>query len=255
MDPLNLHGQELIEAHRRAKQRMGWLRVGMPVVIILLITFNLWSLVDQVRSVDTGALATELELQATELWPRVEEHLADVALEVQPILIDALETQSAKMAPELDRRMEKQIEEMKVRVEADFKRAVEASLEEIERRQRAALVEEIPALKGDREAQDRVMEAVRQALVQWAMRELTTTFAEHMAALDQIRKTLQVDYMAPAGAKADPQEALLIWLDLMNQKVGGDSAILGTGPEDILLEDEKKPGRRGDRRSRGQGGK
>ena len=112
-----------------------------------------------------------------------------------------------------------------------------------------------PELKGDKNAQDRVLKAVREALVQWAMRELSTTFKEHMLALEELRKTLQMNFVAPAGVKANPEEALLIWLELMNQKVGGDSTILGTGPEDILEGgDDRKRRRSKTKRARKRGG-
>lgn len=245
----DLSGFALIDAHKAAKRRLRLLRMVFPLVVILVVVLNVFSLVGQVKAMDVEALGTELERQADKLWPRVEEHLADVAAEVQPILAEALAEQSVILGPKIERRLEANAEAMKVTVEKDFIAAVEKSLEEIDRRQRQVLVDEIPHLKGDRAAQDQVMQAVRDALVKWAMNELTTTFHGHLEALEDIRRTLQASYISPAGTKADPQEALLVWLDLMNERIGGESTILGDGADEVEAE-EKKPRKKKARRKK-----
>ena len=246
-----LSGDALIAAHRKAKRHVRQLRMVFPLVVILIVVLNLFGLVGQVKGVDVEALVLELEMQANKLWPTVEDHLAELAMDVQPILSEALAKQSAIMGPEIERKLASNAEEMKVVVERDFISAVEKSLEEIDRRQRQVLVDEIPALKGDRAAQDKVMQALRDALVKWAMHELTTTFHGHLEALEDIRKTLQSSYIAPVGEKADPQEALLIWLDLMNERIGGESTILGDGPEpEAKKKKSGKAARKGPKRTR-----
>jgi hypothetical protein len=244
----DLSGEALITAHKVAKRRLRLLRMVFPLVVILVVVLNFYGVIGQVKDVDTDVLITELERQADRLWPHVEDHLAEVAAEVQPILAAALAEQSAIMGPRIERRVAASAEAFKVNVEKDFIKAVEKSLEEIDRRQRQVLMDEIPALEGDRAAQDTIMAALREALVKWAMHELTTTFHQHMVALEKIRKTLQSSYMAPAGAKANPEDALLLWLDLMNEKIGGEGTILG----DEISDDDDTSGAKKRRRKRGK---
>ncbi len=124
-------------------------------------------------------------------------------------------------------------------MERDFQTELEKSLDEIERRQRQILIDQIPSLKNDKTAQDKVLHAVRVSLTRWLINQLNTTLHEHMVAMDDIFQTLQKSYTAPAGERVAPEDALLVWLDLMNEQVGGAEVILG--PEIEGKGDKKKP--------------
>lgn len=231
MDDGSTGGADLIEAHKAVKKRLRLLRIIFPLIIILIVVLNIYALVNQVQSLDAEEVAAGLEAEAHKLWPRLEDDLALVAKTLRPVLQAEITKQSAAMGPKLERRLKADVEKTKVTVEKDFHKAVERALDEIERRQRNVLVEHIPQLKDDKKAQDRVLEAVRVAVTKWMMKQLTTTLHEHMVAMDDMFKTLQKSYTAPLGAKVGAEDALLVWLDLMNEQVGGDNTILAPAPE------------------------
>jgi len=233
----------LIETHRAAKKRARTLRIVFPLIIILIVVFNVYALAQQVQNLDTEGLATETEAQFHKLWPRIEEDLALVAKDLEPVLQKELQRQAAKLGPKLDRRLEKDVEVLKKQVDGDFRTELVRALEEVEVRQRNVLIEHIPELQGDKKAQDRVLEQVRISLTKWCMRQLNTTLHEHVVAMEQIRRTLQKGYVAGPGAKADAEEAIGIWLELMNDAVGGDDTILAPPPE-------AKKGRKSDKKGR-----
>lgn len=232
MDTEGANQTALIEAHKEAKKRARMLRIIFPLLIILIVVFNVYAMAQQVENLDTEALATETESRFHKLWPRLEEDLALVASDLEPVLKKELERQAAKLGPKLDRRLEKDVEVLKAQVDKDFRTELIRALEEIEQRQRNVLIEHIPELKNDKKGQDRVLEQVRVSLTKWCMKQLNTTLHEHVVALEQIRRTLQRGYVAAPGAKADAEEALSIWLELMNDAVGGDDTILAPPPPD-----------------------
>lgn len=223
---------DLIEAHKGLKKRTKLLRIVFPLVIILIVVLNVMGLVNQVKELDTEALASSFESEAHKVWPRIEDDLALVAKHLQPVLAKEIQTQSEALAPRLEAKLKSDVEKLKVRVERDFLVELEKSLDEIERRQRQILIDQIPSLKGDKKAQDQVLRAVRVSLTRWLINQLNTTLHQHMVAMDDIFRTLQKSYTAPAGERVAPEDALLVWLDLMNEQIGGVDVILGP---------EKKP--------------
>ena len=223
----------LIARHQAIKARLRMLRVAYPVVILVIVIGYIWSIVNQVKAIDSETIASRLQEGAHKLLPQVQDALADVAKELEPVLTKELERQSAKLGPKLEKVLEKETEELKVRLERTFQQELEKAMAEIENRQRGVLVEQIPELKGDRKGQDRVLETVRVGLLKWAMRQLTHTFHEHVIAMEQIRKTLQRSYTTKVGkGGVRPDDAVMIWLELMNETVGGDENILAPKPED-----------------------
>jgi hypothetical protein len=115
--------------------------------------------------------------------------------------------------------------------EADFRRAVERSLERLDAQQREILVEELPVLADDEAAQDKVLEAVHDALSTWAVRQLDSTFDKHLVAMEKLRGTLDKSFVTEDAAPADPADALMIWLDLLNEKLGAENATIVDGAE------------------------
>jgi len=234
-------GVDLIEAHKTLKKRTKLLRIVFPLVIVLIVVLNVMGLVSQVKEMDTEALAASFESEAHKVWPRIEDDLALVAKHLQPVLAKEIQTQSEALAPRLEAKLKSDVEALKVRVERDFQVELEKSLDEIERRQRQILIDQIPSLKGDRKAQDQVLRAVRVSLTRWLINQLNTTLHEHMVAMDDIFRTLQKSYTAPAGERVAPEDALLVWLDLMNEQVGGADIILGPEIKDPETKKRRKP--------------
>ena len=65
---------------------------------------------------------------------------------------------------------------------------------------------------------------------QWIQRQWTRRFEGHLLALAGIQKTLNRSYrLDPEGAPAHeaPEDFVLLWLELFNETVAGDSMILG----------------------------
>ncbi len=231
----------LIARHQAIKARLRMLRLTYPVVILVILIGYIWSIVNQVKAIDAEKIASRLEEGAHKLLPQIQDALADVAKELEPVLTKELERQSAKLGPKLEKVLEKETEELKVRLEKSFKEELTKALAEIENRQRGVLVEHIPELKDDKKGQDRVLETVRVGLLKWSMRQLTHTFHEHVIAMEQIRKTLQKSYTSKVGkGGVRPDDAVVIWLELMNETVGGDENILGTPKEDKKKKKKKK---------------
>lgn len=244
MDGSGAGDGNLIARHKAVKGRLRSLRIIYVVVVGVLVVGYIWSIVNQVRNVDVEAIASRLEEGAHRLLPRVEQHLIDVANHIEPVLRKELESQGKKLEKRLEKVVEKESEQLKQRLTSQFEARVDKVLNEIKEDQKRVLVKHIPELAGNTKAQEQVADAVRAGLLKWSMKQLTHTFHEHLLAMEQIRKTLTESYAqrGPDAKQVQPDDAVMIWLELMNETIGGDDTILG-GPKD---EGKKKPrGKRG----------
>ena len=233
----------LIARHRAAKKRMMLLRILFPLCILTIVIGYIVSIIGQIQDIDTSKFTAELEAKANVLMPRIQDHLGTVAQNLRPVLEQELDRQSRIMGPKLDRLLDSETKKLKIKLEQDFEKDLIVAVDEVEQRQRNVLVKHIPELKDDYKAQDRVLESMRASLLKWCMRQLTHTFHHHMLAMDRIRETLQQNYIADknGGKRVQPDDVLMIWLELMNENIGGDETILGgDGPEVGTKASEKR---------------
>ncbi len=219
----------LVEEHQRIQRRLRFLRFAIPGVAALIVVGNLWSMASEVQELDTDALATQIEARSNHLMPRVEEHFNELARALQPVFAAEMDKQAATLAPRVDAALTRQMTLLQQNVEARFTKQLDAAWAASQGRQRNMLVAAIPDLAGNHAAQDRIMQSMKDSLMRFSMKQLAANFHEHVVAMEGIRKTLQRSY-AGAGADAQADDALMIWIELMHETVGGDDTILGAGP-------------------------
>jgi hypothetical protein len=224
-DAATLTGDALVAAHRDVTRKLRLLSIAFPLVFIAVLLMSLTGIVNTVKNVDTEAVAAELSNQAHILWPEIQRELEDVADEALPAVKAAIESESASMAPVLEQRFSEEFDQMRTAAERQFRGIVDGSLAEIRERQIRILEQEYPELAADRMARDKVLAASQIALEQWALAEFETAIDEHLVAIESIHRTLQANYRAPEESAAAPEDALMTWLELLNQRLGGASLL------------------------------
>ena len=95
---------------------------------------------------------------------------------------------------------------------------------ELDDQQRATLVAQLPEL-ADMAAQERVLGSARITLAEWAHDRFHTALEDHVAAIGSIRKTLTKSYTKAEDKPVDPTDAVVLWLELMNEQIGGADAL------------------------------
>lgn len=233
VEQTNLTGAALVAAHKEMVRKARVLTLVFPLVLILIVVANLTAIGNQFKNLDTTAIGDDLTQRAGSLMPEMEGYLSDVASAALPALTSALEQESAAMAPLVQQRLQMDMEQLMETARADFRVRADEALESVREKQREALVAAYPALANDRVGQDQVLTAAHDAMVLWATNRFNAAVKEHMSALDDIRKTLEKSYSAPAGQVAAPEDALMAWLELLNERVGartGEPEHTATGP-------------------------
>ncbi len=221
--------RELVARHEAARRRVATLRIAGPLVLVAVVGFNVWGIVDQVRSLDVDELSREVEDRAAStLMPKMQRELELFAHRAQPAFERAALQAVKEFSPRLEKRLESEIAAFQRNMTVKVESAVETAARAHETERRAILVKYIPEVDGDTKAQDRILESVQAGATKWAMRQYTHTFHEHIRQLEKLRKTLDT-YYADSGKAGSPlvEDTIGIWLELMAESVGGDDTILG----------------------------
>lgn len=233
MESSKLEGEELVAAHKDAARKLLILSIAFPIAVVVIIVGHLWAIANQVESLDTAKVATITAERLGAIWPDVESHMTDVAKQVEPALAKAFDTEVAAMAPLLEKRLQTDVDATLDTAERDFSSAVETALAQMESNQRNVLLTEVPSLETDRAAQEHVLASSRAAIVSWSEDRFHGALEDHVEAMASIRETLRKGYSTKSGVAADPQDALLAWLELLNEHVGGDAIVASLDGSDV----------------------
>ena len=226
MDATNLTGDELVQAHKSATRKLRIVSILFPIVFITVLFVNLGGIVDQFKSIDSAAVGANLSDRVNALMPDIQQDLGEIADAVQPKLYEAMETEGLAMAPQIEKRLQSDVETTMKNAKSDLGVANRTSMKAAASEQRALLVKEFPQLADNTEAQDKVLASVHAGVLQWEEKQLDATVSEHLIAMEQLHKTLQTSYSRKPGETVDAEDALMTWLNLMNEHVGGNGKIL-----------------------------
>ena len=220
---------QLIDEHKKVKGRLRLIwRLG-PLFILVLLVLNIYGMVDRVRDFDSEEFALELENEARAAWPSLEYRLSEVAEKLAPKLEKTILDESEKLGEKLESQISDELDRFRKEGESILAEEVQKSLASEKARHHQLVAKHLPTLKDDEKARERVIAHVNAAAAAWSMEQFRKLFSEHVVALEQIRKTLDKEFVVagetnPAG-RAD--ELVLIWLELFEVTVADDSTILG----------------------------
>lgn len=239
-----MDSRELVARHEAARRRVATLRIAGPLVLVAVMAFNIWGIVEQVRSLDVEELSRQVEDRAAStLMPKMQKELELFATRAQPAFERAALQAIKEFSPRLEGKLESEIASFQRNMTASVEAAVVRAARAHEVERRAILVKYIPQVDGDEKAQDRILESVQAGATKWAMRQYTHTFHEHLRQLEKLRKTLDT-YYADSGKAGSPlvEDTIGIWLELMAETVGGDDTILGGAAQ---VTQASAPGKKG----------
>jgi hypothetical protein len=208
-------------------------------------------------------LMKEFQQRASGIMPKMERQAQETAERVLPKLEKELSAAQAKAAQKLPEELVKQSQDLQARLEANMKRELREALEAVKKRQSDALRKELKGHLECKPEEDRdlckrkdsqfqaMLQGMTDAYAEWAIEELKTTFNDHLAALEDIRKTMNafaaeekpnVGDGAPAvlSTGAAPGDMLMMFLELVADSFG-DADPLFRGPGVEEAKDAKKP--------------
>lgn len=227
MSDTNLTGAALVEAHKGAARKLRIIGILFPIVFMGALLWNLKAIADQVTSIDSAKVGSVLADRANSLIPDVQHGLDDLASTAQPVVSAALETEAMGMAPRIEQRLRSDVDSTMANAKSDLLVAAKRTTSNQSDALRALIGKEFPELAKDTAAQDKLIASATEGLSQWEQRQLDATVSEYLVAMESLHQTLQSSYSKTGGTKADPEDALMTWLNLLNEHMGGEEPILG----------------------------
>ena len=219
---------QVVERHRRAKKRLMILRITGPLAVALLVFGQLWGLARQVRAFDMSEVPQHLERHAEKLWPRLQQRATRAVERARPKVVTAITTQWERYLPIIEARLDAEASKLKDNVHTALERSIDQAMKAAEARQRDVIRRYVPEIANDDAAVQRAIEAVRAGTVRWATKFYQTTFAKHLAALDDLRKTLDTYYRHYDGDRASAERAVSLWVELAGEALGSADSTFAT---------------------------
>lgn len=222
------NGSALVERHIASKKRLKIVRIVGPLVMVFTMAIGIWTIVDDVSSIDPEALIKAGQPKMQRLGTKVQDRLMAAVERLRPVVAKEFETFQSEMKPKLADRFDKELTGLKTNVETTLNGALNDGLAKSEEDRRKALLEHFPVLADDANAQNEILVAVADGGSEWARDQFAGSLSQHMKAMDSIRNTLDSKFAAQGeGSKGDPERAIMAWLELMADTIGDDSNILG----------------------------
>ncbi len=224
----NTPNPQVVERHRRAKKRLMILRITGPLAVSLLVFGQLWGLARQVQAFDMSEVPQHLEAHAQKLWPRLQERATHALERARPKVVEAITTQWERYLPIIEARLDTEASKLKDNLHTVFERSIDQAMKAAEARQKDVIRRYVPEIANDEAAVDKAIEAVRAGTVRWATKFYQTAFAKHIAALDDLRKTLNTYYRHYDGDAASAERAVSLWVELAGEALGSADSTFAT---------------------------
>ena len=236
-----LSDADLSAQHLQLQGDLKKLRIGIPIVVLVVIVGFALNIKSTVQSVSGDAVAAAFEKRASRLVPKVQEAFMQVGKNVTPAISDMMQKEVDNLIAKFSGNLNKEMTTLKDTLPKQLEGQVMRQMKEANERQVASLQEAFPELKADPKKLGQLT--------------LVTRFNKHLIELENIKNTLNgfvaAQHKAAAdakgeaakiaggkGVKADnrihPEQLLSLWLELVNTSIEGEA-----GPTD-LLEGEKK---------------
>ncbi len=250
-----LSDADLSAQHLQLQGDLKKLRIGIPIVVLVVIVGFALNIKSTVQSVSGDAVAAAFEKRASRLVPKVQEAFMQVGKNVTPAISDMMQKEVDNLIAKFSGNLNKEMTTLKDTLPKQLEGQVMRQMKEANERQVASLQEAFPELKADPKKLGQLMDALQGGFTKWASTTLVTRFNKHLIELENIKNTLNgfvaAQHKAAAdakgeaakiaggkGVKADnrihPEQLLSLWLELVNTSIEGEA-----GPTD-LLEGEKK---------------
>lgn len=222
----------LLDRIRGVRRQTRWIRLGFVALIFLTIVGWMWAIVSHFQHLEIDRLGEELSKRAEKTWPIIADELGKLVDGVLPTVEARLLKELEQAAPQIAKRFEEEAENLNTQL----KEAVEASLKrQLTAENRAEAIRIVRAVfptYEDEKKTDELVASLQDSFLKYAQKKLMTMLAEYYDTLRQFEKTFnQIKAGTQAARGPATLEAVLeLWIEVMYEKMGGDSELEAAKP-------------------------
>jgi|GEM_PF-5936357 len=218
---------KLLEETRAVRRQTRWIRIGFVVLILLTIALFLSAIYSHFKRFDVEKLGEEMAKRAEKAWPVIASEIEGLVKNVLPTVEASLLKELEEAGPQIAQRFDQEA----AIFESNVKKGIEAALREqliyANRAQAINIIKEAFPEYGDEKKVDELVQSLLESFLLSAQKKLLTMLAQYYdtllgfeKAFNQIRAQI-----APEEQPATFDAVLGLWLEVVYQKMGGDSPL------------------------------
>lgn len=220
----------LLDRIRGIRRQTRWLRLGFALLILVTIVAWFAAIWRHFQRFDVEKFSEELLKRAEKTWPIIADELGKLVEGVLPTVEASLLRELESAGSQISERFEAEAEALQKNVS----RAIEESLrEQLTQKNRAEAIEIVKAAfpdYKDPEKVDQLVASLHDSFMKSTQKRLLTMLAEYYDTLREFEKTFnKIKADIPEGQRPATLEGVLeLWLELVYEKMGGDSELEAT---------------------------
>jgi len=217
--------KHILEEIKEERAKGGKIRLASTLIVLLMFGVFGLSTYNKVQGFDDEALLVKLQEEAARnVWPEVSKELDGVAEDAVPAIQDAFVEEAENLLPKLSEKLSSEAvvfqdnmnQRIKTSLDGELKSELEAREDEFKGK--------VPSFAEDDVLYGELVERLQKRCQAWAMEQLDTTFAQHVAVLQSINETVS-DLMGRVGedrvenGDVDLDYTLELFVEVFNTRV------------------------------------
>jgi len=234
---IGLNGVEeipkLLEETRAVRRQTRWIRIGFVLLILLTIVLFLSAIYSHFKRFDVEKLGEEMAKRAERAWPVIASEIEGLVKNVLPTVEASLMKELEEAGPQIAQRFDQEAQTFENNVKKGIETALKEHLVQANRAQAIKIVQEAFPEYGDEKKVDELVQKLQESFLLYAQKRLLTMLAQYYDTLLGFEKAFnQIKaQIAPDEQPATFDAVLGLWLEVVYQKMGGDSALEVSKPE------------------------
>ncbi len=227
----------LLERIRGVRRQTRWIRLGFVILILVTILGWTWAIVSHFRSFNLEDFGDALAKRAQKTWPIVADELTKLVEGVLPTVEASLLKELEQAAPQIAERFEQEAHNLDAELKKNIEESLKRHLTLDNRAEAIRIVRAIFPEYGDEAKTGELVASLQDSFLKYAQKKLLTMLAEYYDTLRRFETTFQKikEGTPPGQAPATLEAVLELWIEVMYEKMGGDSELEAAKPA------QKKP--------------
>ncbi|MBL6975135.1 MAG: hypothetical protein ISR64_05330 [Deltaproteobacteria bacterium] len=228
--------EEFGPLHAEAKKirtQTRWISLGFVLLIVVAVIGWVWSVKNHFENFDVDQFGTELTKKADKSWPMISEELTKLFDSVLPIAEASIEKELEKAATQIAERFEAEAKTLQTGLKTGIKDTMKKHLVLQERSEAMKAIQAAFPAFADEKAVDQLATALQESFLKSTETELLKMAVEYHEALIKFESAFRkIKAGIPEGQRPATLEAVLaLWIEIVYEKMGGDSEFEATAPK------------------------
>lgn len=217
--------KQILDEIKEERAKGGKIRLATTLIVLLMFGVFGLSTYNKIQGFDDQALLVKLQEEAAQsVWPEVSKELDAVAQDAVPAIQEAFVEEAENLLPKLSEKLSTEAVVFQDNMNQRIKNSLDGELKSQMEAREDEFKGKVPSFAEDDELYGELVERLQKRCQAWAMNQLDTTFAQHVAVLQSINETVS-DLMVQAGedrvenGDVDLDYTLELFVEVFNTRV------------------------------------